>query len=73
MRSEQDFRWGSLLAMFAFLTGFWIAIWLLDFLYNNRLLLGTVDALKAIEERSENGNRICNQSQHVDWKSYRAR
>jgi hypothetical protein len=53
-----DFRWGSLLAVFGSLSVFWIAIWLLDFLYYNRLLLGTVAALLEIEKQSKVGNRI---------------
>ena len=35
---------------------FWVAIWCLDFLYYNRLLLGAVAALAAIEEESRSGN-----------------
>lgn len=44
-----DLRWGSLVVVFSSLAVFWLAIWLLDFLYYNRLLLGAVSALKEIE------------------------
>jgi hypothetical protein len=50
-----DVRWGSLTAVFFFLLGFWIAIWILDFCYYNRLLLGAVAALEEIEAVSRDG------------------
>jgi hypothetical protein len=53
-----DFRWGSLVAVFSSLSVFWLAIWMLDFLYYNRLLLGAVDALEKIEDESTRRNRI---------------
>ena len=51
-------RWGMLSAMFGALTVFWIAIWILDFCYYNRLLLGAVDALLALENASTSSRRI---------------
>jgi hypothetical protein len=51
-------RWGMLSALFGALTVFWIAIWILDFCYYNRLLLGAVDALLAVEKASTSGRRI---------------
>ena len=44
--------WGQLASVFFLLILFWIAIWLLDLLYYNRLLLGAVQALIQIESDS---------------------
>jgi len=44
--------------MFAMLFLFWIAIWVLDFLYYNRLLLGAVDSLLELEKAINSGNEI---------------
>lgn len=49
------FHWGILSAVFAALAIFWLAIWILDFRYYNRLLLGAVNALIEIEENSRDG------------------
>lgn len=38
---------------FLLLCAFWVAIWMLDFLYYNRLLLGAVDALLELEKTSQ--------------------
>jgi hypothetical protein len=51
-------RWGLLSAVFAFLCLFWIAIWVLDFKYYTRLLLGAVDALLVIEKLSKHGTDV---------------
>lgn len=50
-------RWGALSAVFLALCVFWLAIWILDFAYYNRLLLGAVKALTWIEKESKKGNR----------------
>jgi hypothetical protein len=47
-----DVRWGVMAATFFLLLLFWFAVWVLDFGYYNRLLLGAVDALIALEEQS---------------------
>jgi hypothetical protein len=44
--------------VFAGLLLFWIAIWILDFCYYNRLLIGAVSALLELEEHSKKGRRI---------------
>lgn len=49
----ETFNWPMLTAVFFFLCVFWVAIWLLDFKYYNRLLLGAVYALMEIELRSK--------------------
>jgi len=48
-------RWGILVSAFFFLTLFWVAIWILDFKYYNRLLLGAVSAIIEVEAISKNG------------------
>lgn len=52
---SRQLRWGALAGVFAILTIFWIAIWILDFAYYNRLLLGAVKALLVLEEQSKLG------------------
>ena len=47
-----DLRWGTLTATFFLLSLFWVAVWVLDFGYYNRLLLGAVDALIELEKQS---------------------
>jgi hypothetical protein len=51
-------RYGALAGVFGVLLVFWCAIWILDFTYYNRLLLGAVRALAAIEEISKTGGRV---------------
>jgi uncharacterized membrane protein len=53
-----DLRWGTLAAVFAVLAMLWVALWVLDFAYYNRLLLGAVDALLKVEEASKSGSRL---------------
>lgn len=53
-----DLRWGALTAVFGILLIFWLAIWILDFRYYNRLLLGAVNALTEIEEASRSNVKI---------------
>ena len=47
------FNWAMMAGVFFFLIIFWVAVWILDFKYYNRLLLGTVDALLETEELSK--------------------
>jgi hypothetical protein len=47
------FLWDTMAVVFFFLAIFWVAVWLLDFKYYNRLLLGAVHALKQVEKLSE--------------------
>jgi hypothetical protein len=56
--SVGHFRWGTLAAVFGALAVFWVAIWMLDFTYYNRLLVGAVTALTAIERESANASRV---------------
>lgn len=51
-------RWGVLAAAFALLLVFWIAVWILDVGYYNRLLLGAVEAILEIEKVSQEGKPI---------------
>ena len=47
-----ELRWGTLTATLFLLSLFWVAVWVLDFGYYNRLLLGAVDALIELEKQS---------------------
>ena len=51
---SQDLKldWQMAMAVFFMLCLFWIAIWIIDFCYYNRLLAGAVAALLDIETRS---------------------
>ena len=44
--------WGAMTGVFGLLILFWIAIWVLDLCYYNRLLMGAVQALISIEKDS---------------------
>ena len=55
---EQHLPWGVVTSVFVILLAFWIAIWLLDFLYYNRLLMGAVDSLLALEDVINSGAKI---------------
>jgi hypothetical protein len=48
-----ELRWGMLTGTFFLLFVFWIAVWVLDMGYYNRLLQGAVDALLIIEKESK--------------------
>src|SRR5437879_7830238 len=48
-----ELRWGLLTGAFALLCVFWVAVWILDMGYYNRLLVGAVDALLTIESESQ--------------------
>lgn len=50
--------WPVAAGMFFALWMFWIAIWILDLRYYNRLLLGSVHALLEIEDLSKRQSRI---------------
>jgi hypothetical protein len=56
--SENSFNWAIMAGVFFFLCVFWTAIWVLDFKYYNRLLLGAVDALFEIEKLSKTTTHI---------------
>jgi hypothetical protein len=56
--ATSGFRWELLTGAFGLLIVFWIAILVLDLGYYNRLLIGSVKALKAIEVSSLNSPRI---------------
>ena len=55
---DSHLRWATLAGVFALLGCFWVAIWVLDFLYYNRLLIGAVDALIELEEKSAQTGRV---------------
>jgi hypothetical protein len=55
---DANLRWSALSGVFLLLSLFWLAIWILDFRYYNRLLIGAVDALIEIERASKNGMRV---------------
>lgn len=50
--------WELLAIVFSALLLFWIAIWLLDFLYYNRLLQGAVQSLILVEDAINSGAQI---------------
>jgi hypothetical protein len=50
--------WEIAATVFLFLCLFWIAIWVIDFCYYNRLLLGAVAAILDLEKASKTTTRI---------------
>jgi hypothetical protein len=44
--------WLAATAIFLAMAAFWVAIWCLDFLYYNRLLIGAVSALRTLEAKT---------------------
>jgi len=50
-----SYNWGLISSVFFFLIIFWLAIWILDFKYYNRLLHGAVDAIIKLEALSKTG------------------
>jgi hypothetical protein len=50
---NQHVSWEMIAYAFAFLVFFWIAVWVLDFCYYNRLLSGAVAALLQLESLSK--------------------
>jgi hypothetical protein len=51
-------RWGVLACAFMLLILFWVAVWILDMRYYNRLLHGAVKALLEIEELSRQNQPV---------------
>lgn len=47
----QTTQWGTLAAVFLLLLAFWAAVFCLDILYYNRLLIGAVNTLLLLERR----------------------
>ena len=56
--SESHIPWGLLAVVFLVLSLFWVAIWLLDFLYYNRLLRGAVHSILLLEDAINFGSDI---------------
>jgi hypothetical protein len=50
--------WKLVAFAFAMLAIFWVAIWVIDFCYYNRLLIGAATALYALEELSKTKMRV---------------
>jgi hypothetical protein len=50
--------WGIAIAVIAILCLLWIAIWIIDFTYYNKLLIGAVVALMDLEAASKRGVRV---------------
>jgi hypothetical protein len=59
---KQATNWKMAAIVFGFLICFWVAIWIIDFLYYNRLLLGAVRAILDLEENSKTQTTI----KHID-------
>jgi hypothetical protein len=57
-KTEKAITWEVAALVFAGLLLFWLAIWILDFAYYNRLLIGAVLALLELEEHSKTSRRI---------------
>ena len=57
--------WEMISIAFIFLLVFWIAIWVIDFCYYNRLLTGAVAALLALEELSKSNRYV----RHIDMST----
>jgi len=51
-------QWIALAGAFLLLSVFWLAIWVLDFCYYNRLLAGAVDALIELESQSGSSGHV---------------
>src|SRR5690348_1203969 len=62
--SSSQLPWGLLACVFGILFLFWIAVWLLDFLYYNKLLMGAVDCLLALEKAISGRKRITFEMSH---------
>ena len=56
--TPENFRWGILASAFVLLCFVWIAIWLLDMRYYNRLLHGAVRAILEVEKLSKQHVKI---------------
>jgi hypothetical protein len=55
---DGTFNWAIMSGVFFFLSVFWVAVWVLDFKYYNRLLHGAVDAIKEIEALSKTQTHV---------------
>ena len=68
-----EFRWGMFMGIMWLLLVFWIAIWILDFLYYNRLLQGAVFAITEVEKKSKTSLYIneLNMSQRIEQAARR--
>jgi len=66
--TDSVFHWEIMIGVFFFLSLFWVAIWMLDFKYYNRLLHGSVDAILEIEKLSKTQTHITelNLSQKIE-------
>jgi hypothetical protein len=64
-KSENQVTWEIASGVFFGLTLFWIAIWVLDFGYYNRLLTGAVQALVQLEEKSRTQRTL----NHIDMST----
>jgi hypothetical protein len=51
-------RWELLIGVLLLLVFFWVAVWILDALYYNRLLYGAVTAILEIEQASQKGEPV---------------
>jgi hypothetical protein len=51
--SSSDFKWELLSTAFIFLLMFWVAIFILDYFYYNKLLSGSVDAIVELEKSTK--------------------
>lgn len=56
--NQGPFNWGFLTCILIVLNFAWLAIWLVDFRYYNRLLLGAVDEVMRIEELSKKKDKL---------------
>lgn len=50
--------WGISFTIFSLLAVAWLAVWILDFCYYNRLLIGAVTAILELEEKSRTTSHI---------------
>ena len=57
--------WEMVAFTFAFLSVFWIAVWVIDFRYYNSLLIGAVSALIHLEEQSKDKIHV----RHIDMST----
>jgi hypothetical protein len=63
--AETHTNWEMISFAFVMLSMFWVAVWLIDFQYYNRLLQGSVASLVKIEEMSKYSIRV----KHIDLAS----
>jgi hypothetical protein len=57
-KDSSGFNWAIMSGVFFFLITFWVAIWILDFKYYNRLLVGAVEALLEIEKLTKDNSSV---------------